>query len=128
VRPPQKAELMRKGFVYNNVSLGRDLTEKNVVDMFENLYVEKLQKVSWTEGEGKFRIMSGIGQCLVEPCLTQNQSLNAETIHRLFGTKIIWLIPMKNLYDEIVVKLYYLVLHLHPTSTLIRQIKETLLK
>ena len=41
--------------------------------------------------------MIGIGQNLMEPRLTQNQCLNAETLHRLFGSKIVWLSPHKNL-------------------------------
>ena len=41
--------------------------------------------------------MLGIGQNLVEPRLTNDQTLDAENIHRLFGSKIIWLVPAQDL-------------------------------
>ena len=41
--------------------------------------------------------MVGIGQNLVEPRLTPNQTLDAENVHRLFGSKIIWLVPAQDI-------------------------------
>lgn len=41
--------------------------------------------------------MIGMGHTLVEPRLTNSQELSAEVVHRTFGTKIVWLLPGKNL-------------------------------
>lgn len=41
--------------------------------------------------------MAGVGQSLIEPCLANGQELNADTLHRQFGQKIVWLVPTKSL-------------------------------
>ena len=41
--------------------------------------------------------MVGIGNNLVEPRLTENESLTAAVIHRLYGTKIVWLLPTQDI-------------------------------
>ena len=41
--------------------------------------------------------MLGVGQSPVEPRLQPNQQLDADTIHRIFGSKIVWLLPTKDL-------------------------------
>ena len=45
----------------------------------------------------RFIIKIEIGQNLVEPRLTENKTLDAETIHRLFSQKIVWLVPTKDI-------------------------------
>ena len=41
--------------------------------------------------------MAGVGQALIEPRLANGQELNAETLHRQFGHKIVSLVPTKSL-------------------------------
>ena len=41
--------------------------------------------------------MMGMGNNLVELRLANGQTLNAETLHRQFGSKIVWLLPTKSL-------------------------------
>ena len=38
-----------------------------------------------------------LGQNLLEPRLAENATLDAENIHRIFGHKIVWLVPTQNL-------------------------------
>jgi len=43
----------------------------------------------------------GIGHNLVEPRLTESATLDAENMHRLFGQKIVWLVPTQHLTVQI---------------------------
>ena len=46
----------------------------------------------------RFIIKIGTGQNLVEPRLTENKTLDAETIHRLLNSqKIVWLVPTRDI-------------------------------
>ena len=44
-----------------------------------------------------FTIKIQIGQNLAEPRLTENKTLDALTIHRLFSQKIVWLVATRDM-------------------------------
>eukprot|EP00794_Sanderia_malayensis_P013231 gene13231-14589_t len=97
IRAPKKAELMSKGFVFNDVKLERDLSEEEVYLYFESLFASQIENVQWNDREKKLKLMIGIGHNLVEPRLTANETLTAAVIHRLYGTKIVWLLPAQDI-------------------------------
>ena len=41
--------------------------------------------------------MIGMGHALVEPCLAEGQTLTSDVLHRLFGPKVVWLLPFHDL-------------------------------
>ena len=51
--------------------------------------------------------MLGVGHSLVKPQLTNDQELDAEVIHRQFGSKVVWLLPTRDLAGKLKVCKYH---------------------
>ncbi|XP_028411996.1 uncharacterized protein LOC114534729 [Dendronephthya gigantea] len=103
VRGAAKAELQRLGHVLNAFEFDKLWTADEVVKKLEEAFERHLNCIDINvDNKSKFKIMMGIGNELVEPQLTSDQTLTGEMLNRIFTQRTIWLLPCVPLttYDD----------------------------